>query len=270
MSVLLNGQATGDLALSRGLHYGDGVFRTILVWDSQLIDWDQHMKKLCDDCAALDLEMPDPTLLLREATQLAAGQASAVLKIIIMRKPGGRGYRAEARLVDRLLLTYPAPKFEARCWDAGVNAFSPVMRLSSQPALAGLKHLNRLEQVLASRHWPEDADEGILCDQAGYLVGGTRSNLFWVRSGMLQTPALDESGVSGMMRNKIINLGETMRLTTSVVKAPLSELLEADEAFVCNSLIGIWPLRHLEDRDWMSPGPVTLKLSSMLKHPRLA
>lgn len=269
MNALFNGQAAGDWALSRGLQYGDGVFRTILIWDEQLIDWNRHLEKLSADCAALDLDMPDLSLLQAEAMQLAAGQARAVLKVIVMRQAGGRGYRADARAADRLLLSYPAPKFEARCWESGINAFSPALRLSSQPALAGLKHLNRLEQVLASRHWPESADEGILCDQADCLVSGTRSNLFWVSAGTLHTPLLDESGVSGMMRNKIIMLGETMQVATSVVKAPLSALQEADEAFVCNSLIGIWPLRRFESREWLEPGAVTHQLVHALMHPRL-
>lgn len=269
MGALFNGQAGGDWALSRGLHYGDGVFRTILAWDAQLVDWDRQMDKLSADCAVLDLEMPDRALLRAESIQLVAGQARAVLKIIVMRKAGGRGYRADARSADRLLLGYPAPKFEARCWDAGIETFSPALRLATQPALAGLKHLNRLEQVMASRDWPEDADEGILCDQTGDLIGGTRSNLFWVSSGALHTPSLEGSGVSGMMRNKIIKLGETMQLATSVVRAPSAALQTADEAFICNSLIGIWPLRRFEGRVWPKPGAITLKLTDALNHPRL-
>lgn len=269
MTALFNGQQGGGWAQSRGLHYGDGVFRTILVWDAQPLDWGQQMDKLSSDCAALDLDMPDSTLLHSEAAQLAAGQARAVLKIIVMRKAGGRGYRANTRAADRLLLTYPAPRFDARCWDIGIDAFSPELRLAAQPALAGVKHLNRLEQVLASRDWPENADEGILCDQAGCLIGGTRSNLFWVDSGKLYTPSLEESGVSGMMRNKIIKLGDTMQLATSVIKAPLAALREADEAFISNSLIGIWPLRRFEGREWFGPGAMTLKLVDALNHPRL-
>ena len=270
MNALLNGKLSGDLAQSRGLHYGDGVFRTILIWDAQLIDWDLHIEKLSADCVALDLDMPNVALLHAEAMQLAAMQARSVLKVIVMRQAGGRGYRADTRASDRLLLSYAAPKYPDRCWESGINACSPDFRLASQPALAGLKHLNRLEQVMASRNWPENADEGILCDQSGNLVSGTRSNLFWVSSGKLHSPSLTESGVSGMMRKKIIKLGETMQIATSVVKAQRSALLEADEAFVCNSLIGIWPLRQFESREWAAPGPITLKLSKALKHPRLA
>ncbi len=109
MNALFNGQPAGDWALSRGLHYGDGVFRTLLVWDSQLVDWDLQMGKLSADCAVLDLDMPDPSLMRGEATQLVLGQARAVLKIIVMRQAGGRGYRADARAGDRRLFSYPSP-----------------------------------------------------------------------------------------------------------------------------------------------------------------
>ncbi|MES2488471.1 MAG: aminodeoxychorismate lyase [Pseudomonadota bacterium] len=269
MSALFNGVAASDLAQSRGLHYGDGVFRTILIWNEQLLDWNQHLEKLSKDCAALELNVPDFSLLKAEATQLAAEQARAVLKVMVMRQSGGRGYRFDAQASDRLLLRYPAPKYAAQCWTSGVNTFCSNFKLSLQPALAGIKHLNRLEQVLASRHWPASADEGILCNQADQLISGTRSNLFWVRAGVLCTPSLEESGVSGMMRKKILALAESMRIPTSIVKAPRTELESADEAFVSNSLIGIWPLRQFEQREWIAPGAITLKLSAALQHPRL-
>lgn len=269
MNALFNGAAADELALSRGLQYGDGVFRTILIWNGQLLDWNQQLAKLSKDCAALELSVPDSALLNAEAMQLAAGQASAVLKLMVMRQPGGRGYRFDAQASDRLLLRYPAPKFQEQCWTSGINTFCSDFKLSLQPALAGIKHLNRLEQVLASRNWPQTADEAILCDQAGRLVSGTRSNLFWVRAGTLCTPSLEESGVSGMMRNKILALAESMRISTSIVKAPRAELESADEAFVSNSLIGIWPLHQFEQREWIAPGAITQKLSAALQHPRL-
>lgn len=269
MSALFNGAVVEDLALSRGLHYGDGVFRTVLIWDSQLMDWQQQLEKLSADCAALYLDMPDMSLLNAEAEKLAEKQASAVLKIIVMRQPGGRGYQSESQRSDRLLIRYPAPRYPERCWASGVETFYSDFRLGSQPALAGVKHLNRLEQVLASRNWPKAADEAILADQAGQLISGTRSNLFWIRAGVLCTPSLGESGVSGMMRNKILALAESMRLPTSIVKASRAELESADEAFLSNSLIGIWPMRRFEQREWMTPGTITQKLSIALQHPRL-
>lgn len=269
MSTLFNGVSGQDLAQSRGLHYGDGVFRTILIWDSQLIDWQRHLEKLSADCAAVYLDMPDIFLLEMEAKKLAEKQDRAVLKVIVIRQPGGRGYQFESQRSDRLLIRYAAPQYPERCWASGIDTFYSDFRLGSQPALAGVKHLNRLEQVLASRNWPKAADEAILADQTGQLISGTRSNLFWVRAGVLCTPSLGESGVSGMMRNKIIDVAESLRLPTSIVKAPRSELESADEAFISNSLIGIWPLRRFEQREWAAPGVITQQLSTALNHPRL-
>ena len=270
MKGLFNGQPATALAFSRGLHYGDGVFSTLLIWDGKPLDWDLQMEKLGADCAALALRMPDAGLLYAEAIRFAAGEQRAVMKIMVMRQAGGRGYRAMQDDSDRLLLVYPAPSYPSRLWQSGIAAFFPAFRLAAQPELAGLKHLNRLEQVLASRQWPEHADEGILCDQAGFLVSGTRSNLFWVRDGQLLTPSTQDAGVSGMMRKKIMKLGVTMGVSTAVVQAPSSSLLEADEAFVCNSLIGIWPLRQCAARTWRdAPGRLTSDLIDALRHPRL-
>lgn len=270
MSALFNGVPAQDWARSRGLHYGDGVFRTILILDGRLIDWPLQLAKLSADCAAVYLDMPDIDLLQAEAEKLAVKQTTAVLKVMVMRQPGGRGYQFETQNSDRLLIRYPAPQYPARCWDLGVETFCSDFRLASQAALAGVKHLNRLEQVLASRNWPEAADEAILCNQVEQLISGTRSNLFWVRAGVLCTPSLEESGVSGMMRNKILALAESMRLPTSIVKAPRAELELSDEAFLSNSLIGIWPIHRFEQREWMAAGPITQKLSVALNHPRLS
>jgi 4-amino-4-deoxychorismate lyase len=270
VTALFNGLAAGDWTQSRGLHYGDGVFRTMLVWDAQILDWALHLQKLSADCAALELEMPEASLLLSEALALADGQARAILKLIIMRKAGGRGYRMSGVASDRLLMRYPAPKYPEALWTSGVSAFYCELRLAAQPALAGIKHLNRLEQVLASRHWPDDADEGILCNQAGQPVCGTRSNLFWVSAGKLCTPALNECGVSGMMRSKIMAIASSLNMETVVALATQADLVAAEEVFLSNSLIGIWPLRRLEHREWTAPGSVTSALLTVLQQPRLA
>lgn len=269
MSALFNGEPAGDWTQLRGLHYGDGVFRTLLIWKGQVIDWDLQFKKLSADCTALDLKIPDAIQLYAESKKIAAEQDKAVLKIIVMRKQGGRGYRYTSSASDRLVLSYAAPLYSPECWDVGIETFACTFKLAVQPALAGIKHLNRLEQVMASRQWPDHADEGILCNEAGLLVSGTRSNLFWVKNNVLCTPSLDESGVSGMMRNKILALAESLGITTSVIKSSVAELTLADEAFVTNSLIGIWPLRQHQSRQWTSPGVVTFKLSNALQHPRL-
>ena len=266
--ALLNGQpANESLLLSRGLHYGDGIFRTLLRYEGQILDWKLQYLKLSHDAEALGLEPPAADVLLAEAGSLSAGSVSGVIKILLLRGGIGRGYAPLTAPTERLLLGYPLPDYPAQHWRQGIDTFRCALRLGRQPALAGVKHLNRLEQVLASRDWPQGAAEGILCDERGAPVCGTRSNLFWVREGRLHTPALDGCGVAGMMRDKVLAAATALGLPAQVETRPWSKLLDADEAFVCNSLIGIWPLRSLEQRSWQAPGSLTARLTALLRHP---
>lgn len=263
--VLFNGAEGADLALHRGLQYGDGVFRTCMIFDSELIDIDRQIETITRDAAHLDLAPFQADALRDEASRLARGQGRAVLKMLLLRAGTGRGYRSEGAGTDRLLCRYPAPSWRPAAWDQGVTVFRSDFRLATQPALAGLKHLNRLEQVLASRQWEEGADEALLGDEAGRPVCGTRTNLFWVRDGQLRTPALQRCGVAGMMRAKVLELAPA----ASIGDGDWAEVESADEVFLTNSLIGIWPVARLGARRWPGPGPVTRDLRARLDHPRL-
>lgn len=257
-------------ALSRGLHYGDGVFRTALRRHGRWIDWPAQLAKLGDDAARIDLHAPDAATLSAEADELAGTQADAVLKILLWRSGAGRGYRSDQRASERLLLRYPLPPFPAAYWTQGICTFRSAVRLSAQPRLAGIKHLNRLEQVLASRDWPDQAQEGILLSAAGSPVCGTRSNLFWLKAGRLCTPDLRDCGVAGVMRARVLALAAHLEIPIETANYPLQALLDADEAFVTNSLVGLWPLQRFEARSWAAPGPLTRRLSQALAHPLIA
>lgn len=269
LQALFNGapMVSEALTVSRGLHYGDGVFRTLLKYDGQLLDSRLQFIKLAHDAKSLGLEPPAADLLLEDAGLVSATVTSGVVKILLLRSGAGRGYTPQTAQADRLLLAYPLPAYPAEHWTQGIAAFRCSLRLARQPALAGIKHLNRLEQVLASRDWPEGAAEGILCDERGVPVCGTRSNLFWISEGQLHTPALDGCGVAGMMRDKVLACATALGLPVRVESRPWAKLLDADEAFVSNSLIGVWPLRSLEQRQWQAPGPVTTRLAAVLRHP---
>ncbi|MBI3171341.1 MAG: aminotransferase class IV, partial [Hydrocarboniphaga effusa] len=135
--------------------------------------------------------------------------------------------------------------------------------------LAGVKHLNRLEQILASREWEPGADEGLLADDQNRPVSGTRGNLFWVGQGALRTSALDRCGVAGLMRGKVLQAAAALGLPYTVAEGSWNELESADEVFVTNSLIGLWPVRAMGDKSWAAPGPVTRRLMEAIKHPQL-
>lgn len=267
-AVLFNGAAPPDLSAHRGLHYGDGVFRTCFIYDSQVIDLAEQCELVTADAGRLGLAPADRLQLASEARQLAAGTDRGVLKILLLRSGEARGYGAAAAPTDRLLRRYDAPPYRAACWEQGVAVCRSAVVLGAQPALAGIKHLNRLEQVLASRDRDPDCDEALLADEAGHPVCGTRTNLFRVAGGVLYTAPLDRCGVAGHMRRKVLALAAALGVESRVQHGQWDDLVAADEAFLTNSLIGIWPIARIGARQWQAPGPLTRRLMDRLAHPR--
>lgn len=257
-------------AANRALNYGDGVFRTMLAVDGQVLDLARHLRVLWNDCRRLYLDPPASDELdgaLRSATRNA--DEWCVLKLMVIRRDKGRGYCPSGRDSQPLLRREPAPRYPLLHWTHGIVAMQSPVCLAEQPLLAGVKHLNRLEQVLASRDWPSGVDEVILRDVHGRPASGSRSNLFWVTRGVVWTPALKMCGVHGMMRGKVLDCAHGLGLPCRVADAAWKALLVADEAFVTNSLVGIWPLRRLDAHIWGPPGPVTAALQRHLAHPHL-
>ena len=270
--ALVNGAPPkASVLLSRALHYGDGVFRTLLRIEGRWLDFDRHYVKLVQDCRVLGLDPPHVGQLEAELESLGGGRSQPVVgKIILARSGAGRGYAPTSRLCDRILLRYLAPRYPASCWSEGVAAISSPVVLGSQPLLAGVKHLNRLENMLAARNWPQGVQEALMCDATGAVICGTRSNLFWVQGGRLFTPKLTGCGVAGMMRAKVLDAARALGLQAEQVAAPLTEVSQASEAFLTNSLLGVWPLRRLDAHDFGPPGPLTLRLHTTLTQPMLS
>lgn len=232
----------------RGVAYGDGLFETILVRDGRPRLWDEHLARLARGCHALGIPMPAEHEL---AAPLAeAGEGLAVLKLTLTRGSGGRGYRLPVHTAPRLrwqLLPF-APQ-ESR-WEEGVRLRYCRLRLGIQPLLAGLKHLNRLENVLARAEWSDDAiAEGLLCDSEGRLVEATAMNLFWQREGQLETPRLARCGVAGTLREALME-----RLTIAEVDVGPEALLAAEAVWVANSVQGAWPVVRLDAVDGQPVG----------------
>ncbi|GHB08159.1 aminodeoxychorismate lyase [Salinicola rhizosphaerae] len=223
----------------RGFAYGDGLFETVLVRDGQALLWRAHLERLERGAERLGFELPDPASL--QALPARCGPGLTVLKLVVTRGSGGRGYRppgvAEPRWRWSVAPFAPQPER----WRHGVVVRLCQLRLSWQPRLAGIKHLARLENVLARQEWQdENIAEGILCDGDGNLVEATAMNLIWRRAGVLETPRLDRCGVAGTLLEA---LGE--RLPIHRVQASDLALREADAAWVLNSVQGVWPLRRL-------------------------
>lgn len=225
----------------RGVAYGDGLFETVLLRDAEPQLWDAHLARLAKGCEVLAIPLPARDAL--ERPLAAAGQGLQILKLTLTRGSGGRGYQPpgtpEPRLRWRLSPFAPISEH----WTSGVRIRHCALRLGIQPALAGLKHLNRLENVLARAEWSApDVAEGVLCDAEGRLVEATCMNLFWRRHGRLETPRLDRCGVAGTLREAL-----RQRVTLHEVDSGPEMLEDAEAVWLGNSVQGLWPVARLDD-----------------------
>jgi 4-amino-4-deoxychorismate lyase len=265
-------EAASAPAASRALHYGDGVFRTMLRHRGELLYADAQIDKLVSDAdrIGITVEADLRARLHTELNNIAAGFDTAVLKAMLVRGGEGRGYQPAADTPDRYLYAYSAPLYTASCWNEGIVVARSSITLAVQPALAGIKHLNRLEQVLAYRSSPVQVQEVILCDAQDQAICGGRSNLFVVHDGVLHTPDLRLCGVSGLMRDRVMDVARTLGIECRIGTIPWTLVEQAEELFVTNSLIGIWPIRQLLACEIKVPGAVTRRLMRALDHPRLS
>lgn len=266
MTSLINGEVGTVLAAAdRAIQYGDAVFETLAVDDGRPLLWQRHWQRLEHGLQRLGLPLPDEALVRAEAEQLATGTRRGVLKLLLTAGVGGRGYRRPERPdPERILSLHPYPDYPAHLWRDGVAVRCCRMQLARQPALAGLKHGNRLEQVLARAEWSAaEINEGLMCDTDGNLVEGTMSNVFAVRQGVLLTPSLEQCGVAGIMRDCILELAADMGLEPRIETAPLAQWLQADELFLSNSVIGLWPVRQVDQQGFQS-GPLSRRLQDRI------
>ncbi|WP_339510005.1 aminodeoxychorismate lyase [Pseudomonas sp. RL_15y_Pfl2_60] len=249
----------------RGLAYGDGLFETIAVTAGTPVLLERHLSRLAQGCARLKIAL-DQRLLRNELQAFCAVLGNGIAKLIITRGDGLRGYAPPvAAQSRRILLGSPPASYAPENAQEGVRLFACKTTLAEQPLLAGLKHLNRLEQVLARAEWDDPAyAEGLMCDVGGRIIEGVYSNIFMVRDGQLFTPDLSRCGVAGVMRAELLDQAGQLSIPCAVTDINLNELRSADEVFVCNSVYGVWPVLELLDSRWLA-GPMTRRLQAIAR-----
>lgn len=254
--ILVNGLPAENVnALDRGLAYGDGVFRTLRTHAGQPLWWRDQYAKLAADAAALALACPDEAGLRAEVCQVAeAGQG--VVKIMLTRGAGTRGYAPPAvQACTRIVLSTPLPPHARPDAAVDVTARWCSLRLARQPRLAGIKHLNRLENVLARSEWDDpEIFEGLLCDDSGAVIGGVMSNLLIAKAGELFTPDLSQSGVAGVARARLLRAVARRGIPAHIARLSPDAILAADEVMICNSIIGVRRVACLDDATWSPAG----------------
>ncbi|HEX5421416.1 MAG TPA: aminodeoxychorismate lyase [Gammaproteobacteria bacterium] len=262
----VNGEPGGLDPQDRGLAYGDGLFETMASRDGAIRFIDYHLERLAHGCRRLAMPIPDLGPLRNELIARCPPSGQAVVKLVVTRGVGERGYRApEPAKLNRIVSVAPWSGYPAEHYTRGVNVELCALRLAENPQLAGLKHLCRLEQVLAQMELGgRSADEGLLRDRSGFVVGGISSNVFCVRGRRLVTPPLLRCGVHGVMRRIVLEHAAAAELEPAEEELTTAQLLESDEVFMTNAVAGIRPVRVLAGRRF-AIGPRTRALMRRLE-----
>ena len=263
---LINGNHTSEIALNdRAVHYGDGLFETIAIQNKQILCFDEHLSRLEKGCKRLKIPIPNKDIIRDEVTSLIDTTGQGVIKIIITRGQGGRGYKIpDDTAPTRIITLFPWPDYHEKFPTTGIKTKVCDFRYARNPALAGIKHLNRLEQILARSEWTDDAiSEGIVMDTDGFVIEGTMSNIFCIKNTTLYTPDLSLCGIEGIIREKIIDMADKMKFSVEVKNMTLEFLLSTDEIFICNSLIGVCPVNSIGEK-LFSNHEKTIKIANQL------
>lgn len=268
---LFVGEASADaaqaarLAEGRAFAYGDGVFETMRATGGTIPWWPAHRARLEAGAMRLGIALPSATMLEREVADFAMRHADAAIKLILTRGSGGRGYAPSPDAAPVWLLQ--AAPLPPTMRAGGLVVRWCDTRLALQPALAGLKHCNRLEQVLARAEWQDTGiDEGLMRDMDGAVVCATAANLFVLRDGRWSTPPVDRCGIAGVCRGWLIDA-----LGAAIVPLSVEDVESADALLLCNALRGILPVARLGGRVW-APHPAVAEAQRLLAaaHPVFA
>lgn len=270
-SYLINGRFDAAITpFDRGFAYGDGVFRTMPCISGIPHCWALHYAKLEADCNALEIVCPQQDILFDDIQKLCREpewRQECVIKIVVTRGDSSRGYAVPPLAQpNRVVIASPPPDYPEAHFSEGVTLHLCLVRLSSQPRLAGVKHLNRLENVLARMEWVDShIAEGMLLDEKGNVIECTASNIFARIGDDLVTPDLSHCGVAGVTRDRVLQLASTLGYTARVRHIRLSDLMDADEVVICNSIFGAWQVRRLASHVWPL-GALAARLREHLKH----
>lgn len=245
----VNGQQQTAIAVTeRGLAYGDGIFTTAKIVNGTIVLLDKHIERLRLGCQKLKLKAPVMADLTVQLQSVAKVYAHAVLKVMITAGSGGRGYSRKGlsdNATNVIIMVSDFPGHYEKLAQHGICLGDSKQHIATSPMLAGVKHLNRLEQVLLRAELDERVeDDLIVTNYRGEVIEVTSSNIFFYLNGQLCTPDLSTSGVDGIIRQTILAKYPQIK----ICQTELSELKKAQAIFICNSLMGIMPVKTYNNR----------------------
>ncbi len=254
---------------ARGSQYGDGLFETIAIRDGKPRLWTYHLERLQEGCERLGFEVPEPAALRERLNKVLRAsdedRAHCVAKLVVSAASAGRGYgRSVPSPTETWAGIFAAAPLARADYENGINTKLCETRLATGSPVAGLKTLNRLEQVLARAEFAEPAViEGLTCDADGRIICGTMSNVFIVRDNQVLTPSLQQCGVAGVMRRLVIEELDHAGQPVVIADVFADELRIADEVFITNSQLGAVPVKSCNEHRW-PVGPVTRRVLALM------
>ena len=269
---LINGKFKDSISVyDRGLAYGDGFFETML-WDSfkdknkinvGVEFWLRHLKRIKDGCRLMQINFPTNDEIIGQRNKLLKAslkqKKSGLLKMIITRGEGGRGYKFEKNMSPTIIfLSLQKPKIEKKHIKLGVTVKICETNLSKNTNLFGFKHLNRLDSVLARSEWEDEKIfEGVFVDSKQNILEGTMTNIFFVKKKTLITPPIIDSGINGVMRQVVIDNAKLFFDKVIIKNINLSDVKKFDQMFLTNSVLKVMPVSRFEKKKFIKKKNVT-------------
>jgi 4-amino-4-deoxychorismate lyase len=248
----INGQQEQHISMSnRGLAYGDGVFTTAKVLNGKVQFLSAHIERLIYSCQRLNITLPDMVKITEELKSIAQRFPKSVAKIIITAGDGGRGYSRQGCLESNVVITFHAfPEHYVNWQETGINLGLSTLKLGISPLTSGIKHLNRLEQVLIRQELDKRNEDDLLvlnCNDD--IIEASAANVFWRKDETWYTPELSDSGVAGLMRAHILEtLNKVNGQQPIIIKAKITLLENIEAMFLCNSVMGVIPVRQFDNK----------------------
>lgn len=233
------------------MQYGDGCFTTVAVTSGVVEFWSLHKSRLQQGCDRLKIAFDNWPVVEQYINEISSTPDPIVIKVIISRGVGGRGYSTDPNAQSSFFISqHPFPAHYQQWQEDGISLTLSEVKLAQQPLLAGVKHLNRLEQVLVKQDLQlSQFDDAIVCDTQGHIVETSASNIFWYRDHQWYTPNLTECGVDGVMRNLILRYFAQQNLAVNIVKAKIDTIKKAESVFICNSLMKVIPVANFQTNE---------------------
>lgn len=260
---LINNKFTEKLSImDRGFSYGDGFFET-MIWENlggnvkpilKVQYWERHIQRIKDGCKLMQIQFPDYSILLNQRNKILvrsfnSGMKSGILKLIITRGLGGRGYKFESNMKSTLaFLSFKKTKQPEIFYKRGIDLTYCKTKLSVNDRLSGLKHLNRLDSVLARSEWDDEYFDGVFLDIDDNLIEGTMTNIFFIKKDILITPPIVGAGISGIIRKVVMENAKLFFKKILVKKINKKFIDDFDQMFVTNSVIKVLPVRSLNKK----------------------